>query len=228
MMILRKTIFALVVLIASPSKEIVLHHAGDSVSLGSLNFTITTQLKPNELPVVSLIVPNGETALSFAIGKSEPELFKVPDEEGAPGPIVQVFMIKGAVRIPDVLVPITMVGGGSDCGYDATVVGMTQGHLKEWLPAHAFVNSQGGFYVGDLGAGRGYGLAAWNFIWEDGAHYGPHRYEVNLYRFQPETGRALRIAHLESRRKHDTDEEALHELGFTYKNLLRSDSSFGC
>jgi hypothetical protein len=229
-MMLRGIIFALALSTALPSNRISLHHSGDVIHLDGTSFKISSRVSPHALPKVTLLRTNGIPALSFSIGKTEPDLFEMSDSDvgGTHAPSVQTFLIKGPTPDLDVLLPVAMVTGGSDCGYEATVIGVTNGRPKQWLGSQAFVNSQGGYYVGDLGNGRGYGFAAWNFRWEDGAHYGPHRYEVTLYRLIPGTGRAVRIVHLESKQKHNTDIKALHELGLNYKNLLRSDSSFGC
>jgi hypothetical protein len=44
-------------------------------------------------------------------------------------------------------------------------------------------SNMGGFYVGDLGSGRGQGIALWDAIWDSGAHYSPHRYSITFYRW---------------------------------------------
>jgi hypothetical protein len=205
-----------------------LHHVGATVRVGAVDLKIINTEKPGDLPRLSLLDVGGTSLLAFSMGTSNPELFKEPDEPDEHAPLVQFFVVKGPSADLDVLVPVAMVVGGSDCGYDATVVGITNRLPRDWLSGHAFINSQGGYYVGDLERGRGYGLAAWNFLWDGGAHYGAHRYEVNLFRFLPHEGRAIRIAHLETKKEYSSDQEALKELGLHYNNLLRLDPSFGC
>lgn len=77
-----------------------------------------------------------------------------------------------------------------------------------------FANVQGGYYLGYLNKKFGYGLAVWNFIWEDGKpHYSEHKYEVEIYQLQG--GKLKRKLRQISRRTYGSDNGAnsLRELG---------------
>lgn len=214
--------------IAQPSNTTVLHRGDHMTFRDAIAFRITDEEQVNRLPFVRFMSHEGKAALTVPMGTTQRELFIRSDVEGAPPPIVRSFFVKGPTPELNVVIPVTMIGSGSDCGYDATVVGLTNGRPKAWLTEQPFVNTEGGYYVGDLGPKRGYGFAAWNFIWEDGAHYGPHRYEVWLYKFLPESGSAVLIQHIETDKKFDTPEEALKSLGLNFNNLLRLDKGFDC
>lgn len=45
-------------------------------------------------------------------------------------------------------------------------------------------SNMGGFFVGDLGAGRGPGIALWDAEWSDGGHYSPHPATLIMYRWR--------------------------------------------
>lgn len=61
-----------------------------------------------------------------------------------------------------------------------------EGGIRPLAPMDLQHSNMGGFYVGELGRGRGPGLVLWDAIWEDGAHYAPHRYRVTTYRWRAE------------------------------------------
>lgn len=121
-----------------------------------------------------------------------------------------------------------MYTGGSDCEYVPALVGPMGGQLKSWLQQEPVVNGQGGFYIGDLGGHRGFGLAAWNFIWEDGPHRGEHRYNVKLYHIDTTSGKSFLVFKADSKRKYVKGTDALKEFGFHYQNVLSSSPSLGC
>ena len=104
--------------------------------------------------------------------------------------------------------------GGSDNAYFLTVFGEVDGKILRFNDKPLFANVQGGYYLGYLNKRFGYGLAVWNFIWEDGKpHYTKHKYEVKIYQLQDGTlKRALRRI---SRSTYDSDNGAnsLRELG---------------
>jgi len=167
-------------------------------------------------------VQTGRRLLDVTAGASDPEAFIREPGGSLMNPFVsfRVLRVRG---LPDPLVlAVAVRPGGSDHGFEATVVGEAGGGLKVLTPADPpYVNIQGGFFVGDLGRGRGPGLVAWNFIWEDSAHYGDHRYEVRLYPFDPARAAFGLPVTLQSKRKHASGAAALAELGLPrYKNLL--------
>ncbi|MEO6923183.1 MAG: hypothetical protein ABI142_05105, partial [Bryocella sp.] len=109
---------------AASSPRASFHRSGDTVTLGhSTLLTIQNSIQPNQIPTFSLFNSAQQTALKIRMGTTNHELFEMPDADGAPSPAVSSFYVKGPTSMFDVLIPIVMVTGGSDCGYDATVVG---------------------------------------------------------------------------------------------------------
>lgn len=54
---------------------------------------------------------------------------------------------------------------------------------QELAPGDLSHSNMGGFFVGDLGDGRGPGVATWDAQWNEGAHYDPHPARMILYRW---------------------------------------------
>ena len=103
--------------------------------------------------------------------------------------------------------------GGSDNAYFLTVFGEVGGRIVRLIEKPIFANIQGGYYLGYLNKRLGYGLAVWNFIWETGAHYSEHKYEMDIYQLRAnKLNRTLRRI---SRKAYDSDNGAssLSELG---------------
>ena len=90
-----------------------------------------------------------------------------------------------------VLVATAFEPGGSGCGLEDVVIAYG-GQLSDDNPDAVLPlspmgfghDNMGGFFAGDLGLGRGPGLALWEAIWDDGNHYDPHRYRVTIYRWR--------------------------------------------
>jgi hypothetical protein len=82
-----------------------------------------------------------------------------------------------------VLVVTTMYPGGSGVGYEQVILGYDAFSVYALAPERLRYSNMDGFYLGDLGGGRGDGLILWTAIW-DGAHYDPHRYTVTTYRWR--------------------------------------------
>jgi hypothetical protein len=133
--------------------------------------------------------------------------FRALDVEGLPAPLVLAVAVRP---------------GGSDHGFETTVVGARGAAFRVLTPEPLLTSMQGGVFVGDLGGARGPGAAVWGFIWEDGeVHHASHRYEVKLYPFDARRGVFRRAAVLRSKQKHARGEDALEELGLPrFTNLL--------
>lgn len=59
-----------------------------------------------------------------------------------------------------------------------------RGELRPLAPLALGHTNMGGFFVGDLGPGRGPGIALWDADWQlDEGHYEPHRVNMTLYRW---------------------------------------------
>jgi hypothetical protein len=54
---------------------------------------------------------------------------------------------------------------------------------QELAPRDLAHTNMGGFFVGDLGEGRGPGIAIWDAEWNEGAHYDPHPARMFIYRW---------------------------------------------
>ncbi len=174
----------------------------------------------------------GRVLYSMPVGSSRPDIFRI--DEAPPhkfknlGPSTLVFFLINSKSLPDSVLAIAMYTGGSDCEYVPALVGPVGSKLSSWLQQQPVVNGQGGFYVGDLGQHRGFGLAAWNFIWEDGAHWGSHRYNVRLYRIDGKSGASAEIFSADTKRKYDTGAAALKELGLQFDNILSNSPELKC
>lgn len=175
----------------------------------------------------------GEVLYSVPVGRSDPDIFQIDEEAPDPkypnvGPSKMVYFVIESKPQPTSVLAIAMYTGGSDCEYVPALVGPNRGKLRSWLQQEPVVNGQGGLYVGNLGHQRGFGLAAWTFIWEDGAHWGSHRYHVELYRIDPETRTSSLVFERDTRRKYGEGTEALKEFGLKYQNVLARSPALGC
>ncbi|MFN7928434.1 MAG: hypothetical protein U0Y68_10890 [Blastocatellia bacterium] len=109
------------------------------------------------------------------------------------------------------IVAVAVAPGGSDHGFWAAVIGEAAGRLQVLTPADVQLNVQGGLFAGHLNQRYGCGLVVWNFVWDDGAHYDQHAYEITVYRWQ--NGRLVVQPKYETKRKYVNGTAALRELG---------------
>lgn len=179
----------------------------------------------NKLPRVVFVDVKTKKVLSkIEIGKSEPDIFTIEDfssRKSYPNVTFKILHIKG---LPDPLVLATTVyAGGSDTAYEFSVIGAKDKAIQTLTPEPIFINTQGGIFVGYLGKKRGLGVAAWNFIWDDGAHYDLHRYKVNIYTFDNKTLEFKKGETLESKNKYKPrGEGALRELNLRVTDLRKT------
>lgn len=119
-----------------------------------------------------------------------------------------------------VLLATAVRPGASESGYVQLVLGYGRS-LCDLSPIPLDNGDTGGLYVGDLGSGRGPGLARWDGIWgQSEAHYSPHHFEVTLYRWRG--GRLVRNAHYVTRNRLDSDpDRAARALGFRFRDMTR-------
>jgi hypothetical protein len=162
----------------------------------------------------------------FTLGTSAPESYRPLDEPGVSliDPFAR-FMPVSVEGLPAPLVlAVAVRPGGSDHGFETTLVGERGASFRVLTPVPLLTPIQGGVFVGDLGGGRGPGVAVWSFIWDENeAHYAEHRYEVKLYPFDARRGVFRRATAQRSKRKHRSGEDALEELGLPrYTNLLEN------
>ena len=158
------------------------------------------------------------------LGTSDPESYRATADWGKSAmEAFARFMPLEAEGFPSPLVlAVAVRPGGSDNGFESTLVGETNGALRVLTPKPLVNYIQGGVFVGDLGRGRGPGAAVWSFVWgNDDGHYGAHQYDVRLYRYDRRRGVLRHASSLRSRRKHRSGADALAELGLPrYTNLL--------
>ena len=190
---------------------------------GRVNVRVTEA--PFVLPRVEFVSEATKRPVRIVnLGTSDPESYRPTAEWGksAIEPLAR-FMPLRVEGFPSPLVlAVAVRPGGSDHGFESTLIGETNGALRVLTPRPLATYIQGGVFVGDLGGGRGPGAAVWTFVWGDGeAHYGAHQYDVRLYRYDRRRGVLRQASSLRSRRKHKSAEGALEELGLPrYKNLL--------
>lgn len=120
------------------------------------------------------------------------------------------------------MILVSTVHRGADyCGYTARLFGEAAGRLRLLTPGPLETDDMGGLYVGDLGAGRGRGVAVWRFIWGEGeAHFDAHRYEFKLFEYRPRSGSFAAATVLKSKSRHERWEEVAGELGLPFQNSL--------
>lgn len=135
--------------------------------------------------------------------------FRVLRVEGLPQPLIFV---------------VAVMPGVSGHGFSAMLIGEVGGRLKVLTPETLDTNNQGGIHVGDLGGGRGAGVAVWWPVWDTGCegHYSAHRFEVSYHPLDSRTKRFRKGKTLRSKRKYGGHGEgALKELGLGFTDLLQ-------
>lgn len=162
---------------------------------------------------------------TVSLGTSDPRAYRPTEQLGVSliEPFARFMVLESVEGFPSPLVlAVAVRPGGSDHGFETTLVGETRGALRVLTPRPLLTSIQDGVFVGDLGAGRGPGVAVWSFVWgDDEAHYDEHIYAVQLYRFDRRAGLLRHAASLRSKGKHRSGEDALAELGLPrYTNLL--------
>ncbi len=90
----------------------------------------------------------------------------------------------GSAPIVDVIVESH---GGSGDGFNHYLLRSVKDGLHEVQAPDFSHTNMGGFYIGDLGKGRGLGAVVWDAMWDDGSHYDPHRYKFTFYRWTGST-----------------------------------------
>ena len=150
------------------------------------------------------------------------------DERPGAGSISNPFLRFRILRIEGLPQPlifaVTVTPGGSGHGFYAMLIGEVGGRLKVLTEEPLGTSNQGGIYVGDLGAGRGFGAAVWETTWDydSECHYCPHRYEVALYPFDSRRKRFVKGRVLKSQRQYGGHGDgALGELRLRYTDLLQ-------
>lgn len=156
--------------------------------------------------------------LTHVMSDKDGLLKPTPDSSPETGPFLRFRVLHPEGFKGPIVLAIAVCPGGSDHGFWATVIGEVGGKLKVLLPQPVFTHIQGGIYIGNLNKKLGDGLAVWSFVWNDGAHYDDHPYEVKLYALQ--NGQLVFKQKYISKRKYQGNgAEALKEIGIEAHDL---------
>ncbi len=111
------------------------------------------------------------------------------------------------------IMSVAVCHGGSDDAFFLTVFSESDGKIRRLNDKPLFANIQGGYYLGYLNKRLGYGLAAWNFRWENSGHYDLHKYDIDIYKLRDRTFQE--VLKTKSKKMYDSDKGwgALRELG---------------
>lgn len=164
--------------------------------------------------------------LQFSDSVSRKTLLSVP--VGTPDADRQLVLRFKEISISGLPAPIILAvavdEGASGCHFDAVVIAALKGRLELLTQRPLQAGEGGGIHVGNLGRGRGSGIAVWNYIWADGeAHADPHRYEVTFFPWSAGKSRFIKGGKLITRSKHEGGKAALSELKLSFVNLLLPD-----
>ena len=164
--------------------------AADEVLLQEGRVTLGGGQDTADLSVAAVAVKSAEFA--DALGVSESEL-RVYDDECRIA-YRQVFADAARVRFETarlggetILHGVAFYPGGSGHGYRHVLLRLSGwgAELEPLAPLPLAHGNRDGFFVGDLGGGRGDGIALWDAEWGEGeSHYEPHFADMILYRWQ--------------------------------------------
>lgn len=139
------------------------------------------------------------------------------------------FTVMHVRGLPDpLIVGVAVTPGVSGSRWQSVAVGAVDGELRDLTFESLEASNLGGLYYGDLGGGRGPGAASWNWVWgyDDEGHYGPHRYELTVYRWNPESGRFDWDSTLRTRAKFESGKKAVRSLGYHLSDVRKSFPDF--
>jgi hypothetical protein len=203
------------------------HGEADFPGIGTV--TIRTIKAVGALPAVVLADANGRVLLNATVGGTQSEYFRAAQApDGTLNPTVHYALLPGPDPTSRAVLAVAAATGGSDCAYEAIVFGSERGKLSLWTPKTLDTMAEGGIFVGQLGARRGYGLAVWNFIWGNEPHVAPHRYRVSLYHLNRRRMIFYPTITMTTRGHYSDDSSALRELGLTFPNLTKAIPDLSC
>jgi hypothetical protein len=103
--------------------------------------------------------------------------------------------------------------GGSDGRFESTLIGVVDGKPQDLLRPHPRVNYEGTVCLTSTGGDKHPDVMAINFMWEDGAHFNPHRYEITLFSWNGK--RYVQTIHKKTKRKYLDWADAAKEYGYS-------------
>jgi hypothetical protein len=128
-----------------------------------------------------------------------------------------------------ILLLTTFYPGGSGCGYEQIILayGKDEEGVRALTPMRLSHDNMDGVYVGELSRGKGPGLVFWSALWEDEAHYSPHRYKIVTYRWRD--GKFIGPSTEVTKGKYPPGpDEVAARLGFSFRDQTRQDRFGGC
>lgn len=170
-----------------------------------------------KFPQLRFVGKNGEVLHLSTV--EDKEKWLIPEKDSIlTQPELRFQVIHSAGFKGPLIMSVAVAHGGSDDAFYLTVFGEVAGKIRRFNQKPIFANIQGGYYLGYLNDKFGYGLAVWNFVWENGAHYDLHNYEIELYRVQ--NGKLKRVLRKISKEGYDSDQgfRSLGELGIEAKD----------
>lgn len=89
--------------------------------------------------------------------------------------------LRNGDKFDEVIHLVEMDVGGSDCGFRHHLFLVRPEGVTEITPLPLHHPSQGGLFVGVLGAAKGSGVALWVPMYDGDSHYGRHTYRISYF-----------------------------------------------
>lgn len=181
-------------------------------------------------PTVINVWKNGTRKKLAAFSLRNGDSYIPFDFNSAVNPITKLRVLENIEGLPKPLVQVLAIQpGGSDHSFWTILIGEVNGKIQILTPNTTENSIQGGVHFGSLGEGNGVGMAVFNFVWDDTeAHYDSHKYKVDLYKFNSETGKFVMSKSFTSKNKYEDEFGALKELGFdSFENRLNDFPGIG-
>ncbi|HEX2836109.1 MAG TPA: hypothetical protein VHW00_24100 [Thermoanaerobaculia bacterium] len=130
---------------------------------------------------------------------------------GPADPLAPASLDVFPTALADVSIAIAGFAGGSDAHFEIAVLDTSSpSRVRELTAKRIEATTQDALFVGTFGGRRG--ILVLHFLWEDEAHYAPHRYRATVYAWNGE--RFEQASARETARKHESAHAAARELGY--------------
>ena len=166
-----------------------------------------------KLPIVKVLNTKKKVMLETELGRADrSDSFKY--DAGIE------FMIRHEKGLPDPLVVVVAAGQhGTSSAWDIAIIGVVSGEVKVLWQQPTILWSEGGFYFGDIRVKRGEGIAVWDVVFDKNeSHVSPHRYSMSLFLWNKDKGEFIKGTQLITKHKYESDDEAINEFGFHFKD----------
>jgi hypothetical protein len=173
--------------------------------------------------VPKLIMTNPKTGeIVFEYENNDPELDLVLRIRDDRMPYLQAFIrfliLTSDKDLSPLILAMIVRPGGSDSSFMSVVIGEVNGKIMLLTPETIDTSAQGGIFVGNLNRRFGFGIVVWNFIWDSGAHYSLHPYEIKLFSFS-DSKFEIKLNYITKHKYHGNGVEALREIGIFAHDL---------